>query len=150
MNSLWLRTWRLGARSMLLHPLRSSLTVLGIFIGVASVIWLLAIGEGISVKAQEQIASLGADNVIVRTIKPSSDSLPKVFGPARFGLKRADFERLESTIPTIERAIPVRELPRKFRYRNREVDGRLVGCRFRSSWGSFSPGRGLGRCSKIV
>jgi putative ABC transport system permease protein len=51
------------------------LTVLGIFIGVASVIWLLAIGEGISRKAQEQIESLGADNIIVRTIKPPNEVL---------------------------------------------------------------------------
>ena len=57
-------------KSLLLHPLRSLLTVLGIFIGVASVIWLLAIGEGISREAQEQIEGLGADNIIIRSIKP--------------------------------------------------------------------------------
>jgi len=56
---VWLRTWQLGIKSLLLHPMRSMLTVLGIFIGVASVIWLMAIGEGISLKAQEQIESLG-------------------------------------------------------------------------------------------
>ena len=49
-----LRTLRIGVKSVLLHPLRSLLTMLGIFIGVASVIWLLAIGAGISQKAQEQ------------------------------------------------------------------------------------------------
>jgi len=64
---VWLRTWQLGIKSLLLHPMRSMLTVLGIFIGVASVIWLMAIGEGISLKAQEQIESLGATNIIVRT-----------------------------------------------------------------------------------
>ena len=42
---LILRPWLLGVKSLLLHPMRSALTVLGIFIGVASVIWLLAIGE---------------------------------------------------------------------------------------------------------
>ena len=68
--TFWLRTFQLGIKSLLLHPLRSLLTVLGIFIGVASVIWLLAIGEGISQKAQEQIAELGANNIIVRLIKP--------------------------------------------------------------------------------
>ena len=62
----WLRTWQLGIKSLMLHPMRSLLTVLGIFIGVASVIWLLAIGEGISRKAQEQIEGRGADNIIVR------------------------------------------------------------------------------------
>jgi len=46
-------------------PERFLLTVLGIFIGVASVIWLVAIGEGISQEAQKQIEGLGADNIIV-------------------------------------------------------------------------------------
>ena len=55
------RTWKLGLKSLLLHPMRSALTVLGIFIGVASVIWLLAIGEGISREAQKQIEDLGAE-----------------------------------------------------------------------------------------
>ena len=62
---LWIRTWILGIKSVMLHPMRSLLTVLGIFIGVASVIWLLAIGEGISQEAQKQIEGLGADNIIV-------------------------------------------------------------------------------------
>ncbi len=53
-NMQFFRTWQLGIKSLLLHPMRSALTVLGIFIGVASVIWLLAIGEGISQKAQKQ------------------------------------------------------------------------------------------------
>jgi putative ABC transport system permease protein len=57
-----------------LHPLRSLLTVLGIFIGVASVIWLLAIGEGISQEAQRQIQDLGATNVIVRSVKPPAEA----------------------------------------------------------------------------
>jgi putative ABC transport system permease protein len=78
---LWLRTWRLGTKSLLLHPLRSLLTVLGILIGVASVIWLLAIGEGISREAQRQIEGLGADNIIVRSIKPPREATANVRGP---------------------------------------------------------------------
>ena len=125
---LWLRTFQLGVKSLMLHPLRSLLTVLGIFIGVASVIWLLAIGEGISQKAQEQIASLGANNIIVRSIKPPSEVTEGVRGPVPYGLTRADFERLTETIPTIERALPIRELRRRFSYAGRLVDGTLVGC----------------------
>jgi putative ABC transport system permease protein len=45
MKLLHPRIWQLGIKSLLLHPMRSLLTVLGIFIGVASVVWLLAIGE---------------------------------------------------------------------------------------------------------
>jgi len=128
MFGLWLRTWRLGVKSLLLHPLRSLLTVLGIFIGTASVIWLLAIGEGISRKAQEQIESLGANNVIVRSIKPPSEATEGSRGPVPYGLTRDDYITLIDTIPTIERALPIREIRRRFGYRHRLVDGRLVGC----------------------
>ncbi len=128
MFHLWLRTWRLGVKSLLLHPLRSLLTVLGIFIGTASVIWLLAIGEGISRKAQEQIESLGANNIIVRSIKPPSEVTEGTRGPVPYGLTRADYAKLIETIPTIERSLPIRELRRRFGYRHRLVDGRLVGC----------------------
>ena len=54
MLNIWIRTLQLSAKSLWMHPLRSSLTVLGIFIGVSSVIWLLAIGEGIGRAAQER------------------------------------------------------------------------------------------------
>ena len=119
----WLRTVRLSIKSLLLHPLRSALTVLGIFIGVASVIWLLAMGEGISRAAQEQIASLGAKNIIVRTIKPSSDEV----ADGSYGLTRNDYIRLLATVPTIEKAIPIRIFSQEFRHRTRSFEGRLVG-----------------------
>lgn len=128
MNVFWLRTWSLGVKNLLLHPLRSLLTVAGMFIGVASVIWLLAIGNGISIAVQKQIEGLGAENIIVRSIKPPSETLSGRDGPVPYGLTRDDFSRLSETIPTIERAVPVRELRREFRYLDRLVDGRLVGC----------------------
>lgn len=124
-----IRTWILGLKSLLVHPLRSLLTVLGIFIGVASVIWLVAIGEGISQEAQRQIEGLGADNIIVRTIKPPSEVMSGFTGPVPYGLKREEFEKLRTTIPTIKSALPIREIRRQINYGRREpVDGRLVGC----------------------
>jgi len=128
MNFFWLRTWQLGIKSLLLHPLRSLLTVLGIFIGVASVIWLLAIGEGISRKAQEQIEGLGASNIIVRSRKPPSEITERARGILPYGLTREDYDRLVGTIPTIQSALPIREMRRRFGYKDRMVDGRLVGC----------------------
>ncbi len=125
---LWVRTWQLGIKSLLLHPLRSLLTVLGIFIGVASVIWLLAIGEGISVKAQEQIEGLGAHNIIVRSKKLPEGATDEATFIVPYGLTRDDFARLTETIPTAERALPIREIRRRFSFGGRKVDGRLVGC----------------------
>jgi putative ABC transport system permease protein len=121
----WLRMWQLGVKSLLVHPLRSLLTVLGIFIGVASVIWLVAIGEGISVQAQRQIEDLGATNIIIRSVKPTTiegEGFPK------FGVTREDKEVIEATIPTIERVLPIREIPRRVTYGTKSLDARLVGC----------------------
>jgi putative ABC transport system permease protein len=124
---LWLRQVRLGIKSLFLHPMRSILTVLGIFIGVASVIWLLAISEGISREAQRQIESLGADNILVRSVKPVGGVPSNTRTPLQYGLTRTDLDKLE-TLPTILSALPIREIRREFRYKQHFVDGRLVGC----------------------
>jgi len=123
-----LRTFQLGLKSLLLHPMRSLLTVLGIFIGVASVIWLLAIGEGISQEAQRQIEGLGADNIIVRSIKPPNEVIGSSDAPVPYGLTREEFDMLVQTIPTIKSALPIREIRRTFTFDGRNQDGRLVGC----------------------
>jgi len=124
-----LRTWQIGVRSLRMHPLRSSLTVLGILVGVASVIWLLAIGQGISSAAQRQIESLGADNIIIRSFKPRGQTVDKKRSDIlRYGLTRRDFDRMCETISTIDHALPVRELKREFRRKDYLVDGRMVGC----------------------
>jgi putative ABC transport system permease protein len=126
---VWIRTWQLGIKSLLLYPMRSMLTVLGIFIGVASVIWLMAVGEGISLKAQEQIESLGATNIIVRTKRPATPDM--VMNGRRavpsFGLRREDYNNIVANIPTITAHMPVREIRRTFARGDRQVDGRLVG-----------------------
>src|SRR6478736_5648873 len=124
MLSVWIRTLQLSVKSLWMHPLRSALTVLGIFIGVSSVIWLLALGEGISRAAQEQISSLGALNILVRTVKPSGEEARD----AGYGLTRADYVRLVATVPTISKAIPMRIIPSvECHNKIRKIEGRLVG-----------------------
>src|SRR5205814_10021543 len=66
----FLTTARLGIKSLLLHKLRSVLTMLGIIFGVCSVIAMLAIGEGASYEAQQAIKQLGSQNIIIRSVKP--------------------------------------------------------------------------------
>jgi putative ABC transport system permease protein len=124
-----LRTFQLGTKSLMLHPMRSLLTMVGICIGVWAVICLLAIGEGISVEAQKQIEGLGADNIIVRSVKPlnvDSESSSSFILP--YGLLREDYDAIVSTIPTVTSAIPIREMRREIGYLDRTIDGRLVGC----------------------
>jgi len=125
-----IRIIQLGLKSLLLHKLRSGLTMLGIVFGVFSVIAMLAIGEGASSQAQKQIVALGATNIIVRSIKPveGSSSDQNAGGNRRYGLTRTDLKRLTNTISTITNAIPVRELPREARYLKHTMNCRVVGC----------------------
>lgn len=70
MLNFLLETFRLGVKNLRLHKLRSLLTALGIILGVAAVIVMVAIGEGTKQAALEQIQQLGARNILVRSIKP--------------------------------------------------------------------------------
>src|SRR3954470_5478356 len=56
---------RTALTSMLANKLRSLLTMLGIIIGVASVIALLALGEGVRSEITKQVSDLGASIVWV-------------------------------------------------------------------------------------
>ena len=110
--------------------MRAGLAGLGIFIGTTTVIWLVAMGEGVSYRAQQQILELGATNIIVRTIEPISDSNVSVANQRvkRYGLLRRDYERICTNIPTIKTAIPMREVRFEVRVANRKLDAKLVGC----------------------
>ena len=131
MISGFLQTFQVGLKSLLLQKLRAGLAALGIFIGTATVIWLVAMGEGVSYQAQQQIKELGATNIIVRSIKPTSS---KKGGKktdervARYGLLRADLRRITSNLPNLTRVVPMRELKRELRYQDHAVDTKLVGC----------------------
>jgi putative ABC transport system permease protein len=109
--------------------MRTVLTVLGIFIGVAGVISLLAIGEGISQEAQRQIEGLGADNIMIRSVKPLNP--PEASASAfilPYGLLREDYALLVETLPTIKSALPIREMRRMVRYADNTIECRVVGC----------------------
>ena len=125
-----LRSLRLGLKSLLLHKLRSGLTVLGIVFGVAAVISMLAVGEGSSREQQERLQALGAVNLIYKSVKPSEEVQASGGRPARilnYGLKYDDYDRLIETVPTIRKALPIREIKKEIRYLNHAIEGRVVG-----------------------
>jgi putative ABC transport system permease protein len=124
-----LLTLRLGIYSLLLHKLRSGLAVLGILIGITAVIWLVAMGEGVSYQAQQQIKDLGAENIMVISVKPSqtsSEAGSALFIP--YGVLRDDYKRIITNIPTIKQAVAMREIKREVRFGPNASEVRLVGC----------------------
>ena len=123
------QTVQLGIKSLMVQKMRAGLAALGIFIGTTTVIWLVAMGEGVSHRAQQQILELGARNVIVRTKEPNAGSDEGTNSRVKtYGLLRADYRRIVENIPNISRAIPMRELRFELRLDNRTADAKLVGC----------------------
>jgi putative ABC transport system permease protein len=68
-------TLLLAMRELRRHLMRSFLTTIGIIIGVAAVITMVALGKGVTASIQEQIASLGS-NVLIAFPQPTDDNRP--------------------------------------------------------------------------
>jgi putative ABC transport system permease protein len=123
------RTTKLGLKSLWMHKLRSSLTTLGIIFGVSSVIAMLAIGEGASQEAQAQIARLGSQNIIIKTVKPPEEQ--GISGQdesmREYGLTYSDAERFRNSIPNVQVIVPSRLIQQQAWYRNRKVAIEIIG-----------------------
>src|ERR1700757_3124834 len=61
----WLPDLRLGLQNLLLHRLRSLLTMLGMIFGVAAVVSMLSIGAGARQRVMALIEQMGVHNLIV-------------------------------------------------------------------------------------
>ena len=118
---------KLGLRSLAAHRLRSALTALGIVLGVASVIVMLAVGEAARYQALKQLEDLGANTIILRSVKPTDDpSNTQGVDLAAYGLTYADLDRIRDTIPTVTAATPMREFRKTVRYSEHKLEARIV------------------------
>ncbi|HTR75859.1 MAG TPA: ABC transporter permease [Solirubrobacterales bacterium] len=98
-----LRTAWIGLMS---HRLRTALTVLGITIGIASVIVLIAVGKGSSDAVQESIDALGSNTL---TVSASPSATTTTGATTSVTLEEADVEALEDSerAPAIKSVAPV-------------------------------------------
>jgi putative ABC transport system permease protein len=124
------RSLILALRSLWLHKLRAILSVLGIIIGTAAVISLMAFGEGSMQDALEDIKRMGATNIIIRSVKPSEDSsTARRTRVATYGLTRQDYETFATLMEggTVTRMVPMRIFPVEIRNLEYMHNGRAVG-----------------------
>jgi putative ABC transport system permease protein len=124
-------TIRLGVASLLRHPGRSILTMLGILFGVCAVIATMAVVEGISAKMQAEVLRLGATNIIIQAVKPA-EGLTASRGSSQgaalaYGLTYDDAERIQSSLDYAETLVPVRKIPVTARYRTRASRTHVLG-----------------------
>jgi putative ABC transport system permease protein len=145
--SRFVHAFRLALRSLVAHVLRSGLTTLGIVLGVASVIVMLAVGEAARYQALKQLEDLGANTIVVRSVKPSEDAKEKQgVDQSAYGITYADLERINATIPTVRSTIPIRDYTKVVRHFNHKLEARVIGITpdfLRQSNMVVSQGRGI-------
>jgi len=124
------RNIRSGMENLLLHKLRSFLTMLGVVFGVGSVVAMLSVGEGAGREALEQIRKLGSNNIIVTSIEPAEDrssGMGRSANMSIYGLTYEDHLRAAESLGHVERTAPVKLLRKDARLGERTLEVRVVG-----------------------
>jgi macrolide transport system ATP-binding/permease protein len=92
---------KMAVRSLRNNWMRTLLTLLGIIIGVASVVAMLAIGNGAKQKVLDSISAMGTDLLLIRPGAPNQ----RFVGGFRASLVPVDAEAI-ATLPNVDQAVP--------------------------------------------
>ncbi len=119
----------LGIENLLLHKLRSFLTMLGVVFGVGSVVAMLSVGEGASKEALEQIRKLGSNNIIISSKKSAEEEATSTEHShmSIYGLTYEDYRRIAASFSYIQQTAPVKLTRKDSRLRERAMELRIVG-----------------------
>ena len=119
----------LGIENLLLHKLRSFLTMLGVVFGVGSVVAMLSVGEGASKEALEQIKKLGSNNIIISSMKSAEEEATSTTHSHMgiYGLTYEDYRRLAQSFEDVQETAPVKLMRRDSRLGERVMELRVVG-----------------------
>lgn len=115
---------KMATTTLLANKMRSSLTMLGIIIGNASVIGMIGIGEGAQTFVSEQVNSLGPNVLFIIPGSPEAQSRP-VYPPQTLVL--ADAEAIASQVPTVEEVAPSLDGSELISYRSKNASASVIG-----------------------
>jgi putative ABC transport system permease protein len=99
-------TFRISFRALKVNKMRSSLTMLGIIIGVGAVIAMLAIGTGARQRIAEQISSMGSNLLIILPGATTSGGVRMSAG-TQTTLTMSDGEAIQKECPAVQDVAPV-------------------------------------------
>ena len=97
--------FRISLRALRRNVLRSLLTMLGIIIGVAAVIAMVAVGNGAKAQVEAQIATLGQNVILIMSGNANRGGFGMGFGSAP-SLTKQDYEALRKEITGITGVSP--------------------------------------------
>jgi putative ABC transport system permease protein len=100
------QTFRVAVRALMRNKIRSSLTSLGIIIGVGAVIAMVAIGEGAKAQVEKAFSSMGSNLLIVTPGSTAAGGVRGGFGSMPT-LTWDDLRAIQREVPTVRAAAPV-------------------------------------------
>lgn len=101
----FIQTLKIAFRALRTNKMRSFLTMLGIIIGIAAVIAMMAVGSGASYVISQQIASIGSNIILVLPGSTTSGGLRTGSGGAHT-LVTDDARAIMNECPSVEYAAP--------------------------------------------
>ena len=105
------------------NKLRSALTILGVSVGVLTVIFMVSIIQGLNKAFADQIESLGSNTIFVSKFEPSFGRPPNAEEVHRKDLTMDDVEALRTEAPSIVGVSPIhRMLAATARYQHKQTD----------------------------
>jgi putative ABC transport system permease protein len=105
------------------NKLRSALTILGVSVGVVTVIFMVSIIQGLNKAFADQIESLGSNTIWVTKFDPSFGRQPSAEERQRKDLTVEDADAIRNEAPSVVGVSPVRrKIAANVRYRDRETD----------------------------
>ncbi|HKR13887.1 MAG TPA: ABC transporter permease [Pyrinomonadaceae bacterium] len=109
--------------TMRTNKLRSSLTILGVSVGVLTVIFMVSIIQGLNKAFADQIESLGSNTIFISKFDPSFGRPPGPEEIHRKDLTMDDVEALRTEAPSIVGVSPIhRLLAATVRYQEKQTD----------------------------
>ena len=101
----FIQTLKIALRALRTNKMRSFLTMLGIIIGIAAVIAMMAVGSGASYVISQQIASIGSNIILVLPGSTTSGGLRSGSGGAQT-LTSDDVKAIMTECPSVEQSAP--------------------------------------------
>jgi len=98
-----LQTFRVAARALLTNKIRSFLTILGIIIGVAAVIAMVAIGNGARARVEQAFAAMGSNLLIILPGSTTAGGAHGGFGTMPT-VTWADLKAIQTEVPAVRYA----------------------------------------------
>ncbi|MEB3885298.1 ABC transporter permease [Lyngbya sp. CCY1209] len=115
---------KMSSTTLLANKMRSSLTMLGIIIGNASVIAMIGIGEGAQSFVNNQVNSLGPNVLFIVPGSPEAQRQP-VYPPQN--LIWEDAEAIAEQVPSVEAVAPSLNASELMSYRSKNATASLIG-----------------------